>query len=366
MNVNKHNDTIKTTLFLKTVIINFCLFWVFNVRGDSSFIDNKIWDISTNKLVLETGENLSSQHLNQSHIDFFLDKEISLFDKIAMVNAIGRTRDSVSLAEGYLNPDRFLEILTNRKYESGKYADPVTNFYEFAFNDIKLEFNLMLVYFYMYALEHDTSEERLSSALEDIQLEIDLVELANPQIIIDKDFPYLYRLVRSLIQSQLWRIKNPKNGLHCSVIGCSDDYYTRNLDSAHFDGEISKDLIQNIQKVLVRTNTLNRGLNDSCENIHYNLRDYIFIKDISIAKTKSLWFQNYPEFVYGIVTVLDFNNKIVSKSVVDGGDYIEIDLKNLIPGQYTIEAQGEPKEREKLEHRSIGTKIYKVSLTVTE
>lgn len=356
MNNNKHNDNIKTTLFLKTVIINFCLFWVLNVKGDSSFVAFKFWDISTNEFVLETGKKCGNQKINENHIDFFLNKEITLFDKLAMVNAIGPLSDSLILAEGFSNSDNFTYLLNERHNDSLEYEAPTSMLSEFAFNDTKLEMNLTLIYCYILSLEYRVVPDSKLRAFDDLKMYItDIIEYSDAPISLDRDFPAMFQFVK-VLSSQRFAVGGFSR---CNLGDFNLNITDNQFKMVAFDEGKSNYSIQNAHKVMSM-------LKNTCEQVTYNLSDYPDFKKITLSKNQTLWFVNYPEFVYGTVTVFDFNNKIVSKIEVAGKDLVEIKLVDFTPGQYTIEAQGKPKEREKLEHKSIGTKIYKVSLTVTE
>jgi hypothetical protein len=54
------------------------------------------------------------------------------------------------------------------------------------------------------------------------------------------------------------------------------------------------------------------------------------------SQSQKVWIINYPLFIYGDLSIYDDNNHEIYKAVIDGDDYIVLDISNYPIGKYRI------------------------------
>ena len=99
-------------------LISFLIFFLFlpsNIFADSPLTSISFWDISESSLVQKTGRLSGKKKLNNARFKFLTDSNTTIFDKIALVNAMGWDSNSK-----FKNSEIFLKKLKKEFLKSIK------------------------------------------------------------------------------------------------------------------------------------------------------------------------------------------------------------------------------------------------------
>ena len=373
--------------FFHTSFLILFLFLSSDIFADSPLTSISFWDISESSLVQKTGRLGGKKKLNNARFKFLTDSNTPIFDKMALVNAMGwdsnskfknseiflkklkkeflksikkyrkRLSKAPPLNWDNLEYDDYGFILRNDKTEKyfihGKFYGSVDEFDAFfaveplmtpeeifrayySFKELGLK-DCYNVYLYLLAMDNYwdvslvfdvlgnlTQNEFLYDFSEEFDDEGNVISVPYNNSDSQEAFDFIkmlvstqYLLLTKGINCEVWEEFNGING---------KDYY-----SCMSNLSIRKSLIQSYDYL--------KRYSNNCERVMYDINTtYCFRKIIHATQNQKVEFLHHPLFIYGEVTIYDQNNNEVFKSIIDGDDYVALDISNYPLGSYRIQA----------------------------
>lgn len=330
----------KIKLFFQNFILSSFLFLSFSVLADSPLTSISFWDNSQSALVQKTGKQKGRKKLNNVRFKFFMDSNTTIFDKMAMVNALGWDINSK-----FNNSQIFLNKLKK------EYRKQLLNTPPFSLENVKFDDNLTfeindnyLVYLYLLAMDNYRDASSLNEVLDSLE-EVEYLlpyneEYDNEGEVIgynnnNIDSKEVFGFIKMLVSAQYLFLTK---GINCEVWEKSNNYiysdysfYTPNFF---------------IKKSLLKSYDYLKNYSNDCEVISYDInKTYGYRKVIHANQNQKVWILHYPLFIYGKLTIYDLNNEVF-KFNIDGDDYVGLDISNYPKGRYRIEiinSETEPK-----------------------
>ena len=316
-------------------IATFIFFLSFNVFGDTPITSIKFWDLSKNKLVLKTGKNEGKSKLTKKLVHLLLDENQAVFDKIALVNALGWEPKSK-----LKNSATFLKAINNQFYAELKQkytlADEIEReWYEedrqiYAAASTRDKFELYsqlraeiraesknefyLVYLYLLAMDD-------YNYISFVENELVYAEIEDQNFEIDEN----YKFVKTLISAQ--------HLFHTNQLCEVGQVFERAFEDWNYECIIKSMEVKNA--VASAQDYLHLFLTN-CDQIYYSVGNDCSSKKLVAKKNQLLWILHYPTFIYGNLVVYDSAHNKVEEHKIDGDDYVELNLSDYPAGSYKI------------------------------
>lgn len=334
--MKKHTKKIfmlSTKLYLHRCVLSLLAMLSCTLFADSPLTSISYWDISTSSLVQKTGRVKGKNKLTNDRFKFLIDSNTTIFDKIALVNAMGWDNESK-----FKNSDIFLFKIKNdysrktKKYNAFQYFSSPEDFIRIHsdYKGLIFEDNY-IIYLYLLAMENYQNLSIISSVLD---------KLVNKDFLPDSYFEIdgknydrhintkcALDFIKMLVSTQHLLLTKAKN---CEVW---EEY--NNIKGKDYYSCISN---LSIRKALLTSFNYFKYYSDSCERIQYDINTtYCFRNVIHASQSQKVWIINYPLFIYGDLSIYDDNNHEIYKAVIDGDDYIVLDISNYPIGKYRIQ-----------------------------
>ena len=389
-----------TKLFFQRCVLSSFIFLSFNIFADSPLTSISFWDISQSALVQKTGKQKGKKKLNNVSFKFLIDSNTTIFDKIAMVNALGWDSNSkFKNSEIFLNKLKKENLNSIKKYrkqllkappfswdnlEFDDNGDILRNdkndkhfiqgiFYESVddfdknFDDVEslwwtpediirehsdfkgfgFEDNYT-VYLYLLAMDNYWDDTLIFSDVLDNLTELELLfgyseELDEEGYVIsvtynNSDSKEAFDFIKMLVSTQyLLLISTPDCEVweeFNQIIG-RDDYNNYNCISN-----------LSVRKAIRKSYDYLKIYSGKCEEVWYDFSSCYFRNVIHATQNQRVNILHYPLFIYGELTIYDQNDSEVFKFIIDGDDYVALDISNYPLGSYRIQminTQTEPK-----------------------
>jgi len=376
----------KLHLFL---ILAFLLFSN-NVIADSPLTSIEFWKVSEDSYVLKIGKERGKKKLDNVIFKFLTDSNTTIFDKIALVNAMGWDSNSK-----FKNSEIFLNKLKKEYLNSiKKYRKQLLKAPPFSWDNLEFDDNGDI-------LRNDKNDKHFIQGIfyesvDDFDKKYDAVEsLWTPEDIIrshsdykgfgveDNYTVYLYLLAMdnywdvSLIFDVLDNFIDDEGNVISVTYNNSDskeafDFIkmlvsTQSLFlSKEIDCEVWEEFNKirgrdyyscmsnlSIRKSLLKSYDYLKIYSDNCEEVLYDINTtYCFRNVIHATQNQQVTILHYPLFIYGELTIYDQNDSEVFKFIIDGDDSVGLDISNYPIGSYRIQminTQTEPKTPYNLE-----------------
>ena len=370
----------KLHLFL---ILAFLLFSN-NVIADSPLTSIEFWKVSEDSYVLKIGKERGKKKLDNVIFKFLTDSNTTIFDKIALVNAMGWDSNSK-----FKNSEIFLNKLKKEYLNSiKKYRKQLLKAPPFSWDNLEFDDNGDI-------LRNDKNDKHFIQGIfyesvDDFDKKYDAVEsLWTPEDIIrshsdykgfgveDNYTVYLYLLAMdnywdvSLIFDVLDNFIDDEGNVISVTYNNSDskeafDFIkmlvsTQSLFlSKEIDCEVWEEFNKirgrdyyscmsnlSIRKSLLKSYDYLKIYSDNCEEVLYDINTtYCFRNVIHATQNQQVTILHYPLFIYGELTIYDQNDSEVFKFIIDGDDSVGLDISNYPIGSYRIQminTQTEPK-----------------------
>ena len=377
-------------LFFHISFLALFLFLSSNVFADSSLTSISFWDISESSLVQKTGRLNGKKKLNKVRFKFLTDSNTTIFDKIALVNAMGWDSNSK-----FKNSEIFLNKLKKEHLNSiKKYRKQLLKAPPFSWDNLEFDDNGDI-------LRNDKNDKHFIQGIfyesvDDFDKKYDAVEsLWTPEDIIrshsdykgfgveDNYTVYLYLLAMdnywdvSLVFDVLDNFIDDEGNVISVTYNNSDSkeafdfikmlvstqslFLTKEIDCEvweEFNKIRGKDYYScmsnlSIRKSLLKSYDYLKIYSDNCEEVLYDINTtYCFRNVIHATQNQQVTILHYPLFIYGELTIYDQNDSEVFKFIIDGDDSVGLDISNYPIGSYRIQminTQTEPKTPYNLE-----------------
>ena len=318
-------------------IVTFILFSSFNALGDTPITSIKFWNLSKNKLVVKTGKKERKTKLTKKMIHLILDENQAVFDKIALVNALGwepesELRNSATFLKA-INNQFFAEL--KQKYTRAdeierKFYTEDRQVYEAASTKDKFElFSLLraekrddlntqdefyLLYLYLLAMDNYNDVTFVENELVHAEFEDQNFET-------DEN----YTFVKTLISTQ--------HLFHTNQLCEVGQVFERAFEVWKHDCMIKSAEIKNA--VAAAQDYLHLFLTN-CDRILYSVGNDCSSKKLVVKKNQLLWIVHYKTFIYGNLVVYDSANNKMEEHKIDGDDYVELNLSDYPAGSYKL------------------------------
>ena len=376
----------KLHLFL---ILAFLLFSN-NVIADSPLTSIEFWKVSEDSYVLKIGKERGKKKLDNVIFKFLTDSNTTIFDKIALVNAMGWDSNSkFKNSEIFLNKLKKEHLNYIKKYRKQLLKAP-----PFSWDNLEFDDNGDI-------LRNDKNDKHFIlgifyESVDDFDKKYDAVEsLWTPEDIIrshsdykgfgveDNYTVYLYLLAMdnywdaSLVFDVLDNFIDDEGNVISVTYNNSDskeafDFIkmlvsTQSLFlSKEIDCEVWEEFNKirgrdyyscmsnlSIRKSLLKSYDYLKIYSDNCEEVLYDINTtYCFRNVIHATQNQQVTILHYPLFIYGELTIYDQNDSEVFKFIIDGDDSVGLDISNYPIGSYRIQminTQTEPKTPYNLE-----------------
>jgi len=376
----------KLHLFL---ILAFLLFSN-NVIADSPLTSIEFWKVSEDSYVLKIGKERGKKKLDNVIFKFLTDSNTTIFDKIALVNAMGWDSNSkFKNSEIFLNKLKKEHLNYIKKYRKQLLKAP-----PFSWDNLEFDDNGDI-------LRNDKNDKHFIQGIfyesvDDFDKKYDAVEsLWTPEDIIrshsdykgfgveDNYTVYLYLLAMdnywdaSLVFDVLDNFIDDEGNVISVTYNNSDskeafDFIkmlvsTQSLFlSKEIDCEVWEEFNKirgrdyyscmsnlSIRKSLLKSYDYLKIYSDNCEEVLYDINTtYCFRNVIHATQNQQVTILHYPLFIYGELTIYDQNDSEVFKFIIDGDDSVGLDISNYPIGSYRIQminTQTEPKTPYNLE-----------------
>lgn len=377
-------------LFFHISFLALFLFLSSNVFADSSLTSISFWDISESSLVQKTGRLNGKKKLNKVRFKFLTDSNTTIFDKIALVNAMGWDSNSkFKNSEIFLNKLKKEHLNYIKKYRKQLLKAP-----PFSWDNLEFDDNGDI-------LRNDKNDKHFIQGIfyesvDDFDKKYDAVEsLWTPEDIIrshsdykgfgveDNYTVYLYLLAMdnywdvSLVFDVLDNFIDDEGNVISVTYNNSDSkeafdfikmlvstqslFLTKEIDCEvweEFNKIRGKDYYScmsnlSIRKSLLKSYDYLKIYSDNCEEVLYDINTtYCFRNVIHATQNQQVTILHYPLFIYGELTIYDQNDSEVFKFIIDGDDSVGLDISNYPIGSYRIQminTQTEPKTPYNLE-----------------
>ena len=391
-----------TKLFFQRCVLSSFIFLSFNIFADSPLTSISFWDISQSALVQKTGKQKGKKKLNNVSFKFLIDSNTTIFDKIAMVNALGWDSNSK-----FKNSEIFLNKLKKEHLNSiKKYRKQLLKAPPFSWDNLEFDDNGDI-------LRNDKNDKHFIQGIfyesvDDFDKKYDAVEsLWTPEDIIrshsdykgfaveDNYIVYLYLLAMDNYWdvSLVFDVLDNLTGLEL-LFGHSEEFdeegYVISVTYNNIDSKEAFDFIKmlvstqylfltkeidcevweefnkirgrdyyscmsnlSIRKSLLKSYDYLKIYSDNCEEVQYDINTtYCFRNVIHATQNQQINILHYPLFIYGELTIYDQNDSEVFKFIIDGDDLVRLDIGNYPIGSYRIQminTQTEPKTPYNLE-----------------
>ncbi len=395
-----------TKLFFQRCVLSSFIFLSFNIFADSPLTSISFWDISQSALVQKTGKQKGKKKLNNVSFKFLIDSNTTIFDKIAMVNALGWDSNSK-----FKNSEIFLNKLKKENLNSiKKYRKQLLKAPPFSWDNLEFDDNGDI-------LRNDKNDKHFIqgifyASVVDFDKKFDDVESLwwTPEDIIREhsDFKgfgfednytvYLYllamdnywddTLIFSDVLDNLTELESlfgyseelDEEGYVISVTYNNSDSkeafdFIKMLVSTQylllistpdcevweeFNQIIGRDIYNNykcisnlsVRKAIRKSYDYLKIYSGKCDLIRYQTEYYCNVKVIHAKQNQKVWICHYPIFIYGNLNVYDQNNNEVFKFIIDGDDCVGLDVSTYPIGSYRIQmmnTETEPKTPYNLE-----------------
>jgi hypothetical protein len=370
----------KLHLFL---ILAFLLF-TNNVIADSPLTSIEFWKVSEDSYVLKIGKERGKKKLDNVIFKFLTDSNTTIFDKIALVNAMGWDSNSkFKNSEIFLNKLKKEHLNYIKKYRKQLLKAP-----PFSWDNLEFDDNGDI-------LRNDKNDKHFIQGIfyesvDDFDKKYDAVEsLWTPEDIIrshsdykgfgveDNYTVYLYLLAMdnywdaSLVFDVLDNFIDDEGNVISVTYNNSDSkeafdfikmlvstqslFLTKEIDCEvweEFNKIRGRDYYScmsnlSIRKSLLKSYDYLKIYSDNCEEVKYDINTtYCFRNVIHATQNQQVTILHYPLFIYGELTIYDQNDSEVFKFIIDGGDSVGLDISNYPLGSYRIQminTQTEPK-----------------------
>jgi len=374
-------------LFFHISFLIFFLFLPSNIFADSPLTSISFWDISESSLVQKTGRLSGKKKLNNARFKFLTDSNTTIFDKIALVNAMGWDSNSK-----FKNSEIFLKklkkeflksikkyrkqllkapplnwdnleydddgyILINDKNDkhfiNGKFYSSVDEFDAifapveslmtpeeifrayYSFKELGLK-DCYNVYLYLLAMDNYwdvslvfdvlgnlTQNEFLYDFSEEFDDEGNVISVPYN----NSDSEEAFDFIKMLVSTQHLLLTK---GINCEVWEEFNEINGKDYYSCMSNLSIRKSLRKSYDYL--------KSYSDNCEVVRYDINTtYCFRNVIHATQNQQVNFLHYPLFIYGEVTIYDQNNNEVFKFIIDGDDSVRLDISNYPLGSYRIQ-----------------------------
>lgn len=372
-------------LFFHISFLALFLFLSSNVFADSSLTSISFWDISESSLVQKTGRLNGKKKLNKVRFKFLSNSKTTVFDKIALVNAMGWDSNSKvknseiflsKLKKEYLNfvrkyrkqllkaqpisqpinlnkikLDENGNIIRNKKNDKhfiqGVFYESV---YDFDYKYVAVESLLTpedivraysdyrgfgfsenyIVYLYLLAMDNYWDVSFVSEVLVKLNNEELLYNLTleiDEKGIFHTDVTEVFDFIKMLVSTQFMSLSK---GIKCEIFEefNSLSYRTR-LNSCFSNLSIRKSLSKSYDYLKIYSG--------KCDRIFYDTDSYCNRKVIYAKQNQEVRICHNPIFIYGNLNVYDQSNNEVFKFIIDGGDCVYLDVSTYPIGSYRIQ-----------------------------
>ena len=346
----------KLHLFL---ILAFLLFSN-NVIADSPLTSIEFWKVSEDSYVLKIGKERGKKKLDNVIFKFLTDSNTTIFDKIALVNAMGWDSNSkFKNSEIFLNKLKKEHLNYIKKYRKQLLKAP-----PFSWDNLEFDDNGDI-------LRNDKNDKHFIQGIfyesvDDFDKKYDAVEsLWTPEDIIrshsdykgfgveDNYTVYLYLLAMdnywdaSLVFDVLDNFIDDEGNVISVTYNNSDskeafDFIkmlvsTQSLFlSKEIDCEVWEEFNKirgrdyyscmsnlSIRKSLLKSYDYLKIYSDNCEEVLYDINTtYCFRNVIHATQNQQVTILHYPLFIYGELTIYDQNDSEVFKFIIDGDDSV--------------------------------------------
>ena len=321
-----------TKLFFQRCVLSSFIFLSFNIFADSPLTSISFWDISQSALVQKTGKQKGKKKLNNVSFKFLTDFTTPIFDKIALVNAMGWDSNSK-----FKNSEIFLNKLKKNTppYDGvdslWKLEDNIIHSYHKGFG---VEDNY-IVYLYLLAMDNYW----------DVSLVFDVLDYLNGlEYLLPNNEEYgsegevigfnynnidskeACNFIKMLVSTQYLLLTK---GIDCEVWEEFDK----------ISGRVDYSCMSNlsIRKSLLKSYDYLKSYSNNCEEVWYDFSSYYFRNVIHATQNQQVIILHNPLFIYGELTIYDQNNNEVFKFIIDGDDYVALDISNYPLGSYRIQ-----------------------------
>ena len=355
-----------------------------NLMADSPLTSIEFWKVSEDLYVLKIGKEPGKKKLDNVRFKFLTDSNTTIFDKIALVNAMGWDSNSK-----FKNSEIFLNKLKKEHLNSiKKYRKQLLKAPPFSWDNLEFDDNGDI-------LRNDKNDKHFIQGIfyesvDDFDKKYDAVEsLWTPEDIIrshsdykgfgveDNYTVYLYLLAMdnywdaSLVFDVLDNFIDDEGNVISVTYNNSDSkeafdfikmlvstqslFLTKEIDCEvweEFNKIRGRDYYScmsnlSIRKSLLKSYDYLKIYSDNCEEVKYDINTtYCFRNVIHATQNQQVTILHYPLFIYGELTIYDQNDSEVFKFIIDGGDSVGLDISNYPLGSYRIQminTQTEPK-----------------------
>lgn len=355
-----------------------------NLMADSPLTSIEFWKVSEDSYVLKIGKERGKKKLDNVIFKFLTDSNTTIFDKIALVNAMGWDSNSkFKNSEIFLNKLKKEHLNYIKKYRKQLLKAP-----PFSWDNLEFDDNGDI-------LRNDKNDKHFIQGIfyesvDDFDKKYDAVEsLWTPEDIIrshsdykgfgveDNYTVYLYLLAMdnywdvSLVFDVLDNFIDDEGNVISVTYNNSDSkeafdfikmlvstqslFLTKEIDCEvweEFNKIRGRDYYScmsnlSIRKSLLKSYDYLKIYSDNCEEVKYNINTtYCFRNVIHATQNQQVTILHYPLFIYGELTIYDQNDSEVFKFIIDGGDGVGLDISNYPLGSYRIQminTQTEPK-----------------------
>lgn len=382
MNTNGTNNAIQMKRII-LLLLTVC-FFSNNLMADSPLTSIEFWKVSEDSYVLKIGKEPGKKKLDNVIFKFLTDSNTTIFDKIALVNAMGWDSNSkFKNSEIFLNKLKKEHLNYIKKYRKQLLKAP-----PFSWDNLEFDDNGDI-------LRNDKNDKHFIQGIfyesvDDFDKKYDAVEsLWTPEDIIrshsdykgfgveDNYIVYLYLLAMdnywdaSLVFDVLDNFIDDEGNVISVTYNNSDSkeafdfikmlvstqslFLTKEIDCEvweEFNKIRGRDYYScmsnlSIRKSLLKSYDYLKIYSDNCEEVKYDINTtYCFRNVIHATQNQQVTILHYPLFIYGELTIYDQNDSEVFKFIIDGGDSVGLDISNYPLGSYRIQminTQTEPK-----------------------
>lgn len=382
MNTNGTNNAIQMKRII-LLLLTVC-FFSNNLMADSPLTSIEFWKVSEDSYVLKIGKEPGKKKLDNVIFKFLTDSNTTIFDKIALVNAMGWDSNSK-----FKNSKIFLNKLKKEHLNYiKKYRKQLLKAPPFSWDNLEFDDNGDI-------LRNDKNDKHFIQGIfyesvDDFDKKYDAVEsLWTPEDIIrshsdykgfgveDNYIVYLYLLAMdnywdaSLVFDVLDNFIDDEGNVISVTYNNSDSkeafdfikmlvstqslFLTKEIDCEvweEFNKIRGRDYYScmsnlSIRKSLLKSYDYLKIYSDNCEEVKYDINTtYCFRNVIHATQNQQVTILHYPLFIYGELTIYDQNDSEVFKFIIDGGDSVGLDISNYPLGSYRIQminTQTEPK-----------------------
>ena len=388
MNTNGTNNAIQMKRII-LLLLTVC-FFSNNLMADSPLTSIEFWKVSEDSYVLKIGKEPGKKKLDNVIFKFLTDSNTTIFDKIALVNAMGWDSNSkFKNSKIFLNKLKKEHLNFIKKYRKQLLKAPPFSWDNLEFDDNgdilrndKNDKHFIQGIFYESVDDFDKKYD----AVESLWTREDIIRSHSDYKgfgVEDNYIVYLYLLAMdnywdvSLVFDVLDNFIDDEGNVISVTYNNSDSkeafdfikmlvstqflFLTKEIDCEvweEFNKIRGRDYYScmsnlSIRKSLLKSYDYLKIYSDNCEEVLYNINTtYCFRNVIHATQNQQVTILHYPLFIYGELTIYDQNDSEVFKFIIDGDDSVGLDISNYPIGSYRIQminTQTEPKTPYNLE-----------------